>query len=63
MQRKLKSLQNDCNESIIKEKGVEKDERKQAFRIQRKYKFQYFYENDQCICKLWNRKDHIWNYR
>ena len=44
MQRKLKSLQNDCNESIIKEKGVEKDERKQAFRIQRKYKFQYFYE-------------------
>lgn len=46
MQRKLKSLQNDCNESIIKEKGVEKDERKQAFRIQRKYKFQYFYENN-----------------
>lgn len=33
LQRKIKSLQNDCNESIIKKKGAESDERKQAFRI------------------------------
>lgn len=35
MQRKTKSLQNDCNESIVKKKGVELDEKIQSISFRR----------------------------